>query len=76
MARQDDILKNFLKHEIIKEKYEINDEEIPETVNEALNSQIPIIKAIGVIVHNMETSIQSENQIYKSLTQYLNSVAI
>jgi hypothetical protein len=54
MARKDDILKSFLSHELLSSKYEIKVDEIPNTVREALNSDKPIIKAIALIVDNLE----------------------
>ena len=54
MARKDDILKSFLSHELLSSKYEIKVDEIPNTVREALNSDKPIIKAIALIVENLE----------------------
>jgi hypothetical protein len=75
MARKDDILKSFVSHSIIKEKYGITN--APETIREALVSDEPIIKAIAVIIDNTATaSPQSEMALYRTVTTYLNSAAI
>ena len=54
MARKDDILKSFLTHQLLESKYELNKEELPSTIREALNSDIPIIKAIALIVEGLD----------------------
>ena len=50
MARKDEILCSFLKHEMLTSKYELKKSDIPSTVREGLNSDFPIIKAIALIV--------------------------
>lgn len=77
MARKDDILLNFLEHNIIKEKYELDENEIPKTVREALNSEVPIVKAIALIVENLEAATPiTDNALRNLITQYLNEAAI
>jgi hypothetical protein len=77
MARKDDILISFLEHDIIKDKYQIESNELPTTVREALNSKVPIIKAIGLIVENLEASTPTtDNALRNLITQYLNEAAI
>jgi len=77
MARKDDILISFLEHDIIKEKYQIESNELPTTVRDALNSNVPIIKAIGLIVENLEASTPTtDNALRNLITQYLNEAAI
>jgi hypothetical protein len=76
MARKDNILNSFLNHPMLKEKYEL-DEPLPSTTREALNSQVPIIKAIALIVENLEGSTPpTDLALHKIVTQYLNSAAI
>lgn len=77
MARKDDILISFLEHDIIKDKYQIESNELPTTVRDALNSNVPIIKAIGLIVENLEASTPTtDNALRNLITQYLNEAAI
>jgi hypothetical protein len=77
MARKDDILISFLEHDIIKDKYQIESNDLPTTVREALNSNVPIIKAIGLIVENLEASTPTtDNALRNLITQYLNEAAI
>jgi hypothetical protein len=73
MARQDDILKSFLSHEILVNKYELVREELPKTVREALNSDIPIVKAIAIVVQGLErTPTATDNELRNSVLQFLN----
>ena len=74
MARKDEILKNFLKHDLLKTKYELEETELPTTVREGLTSDKPIIKAIAVIVENLEnhtpvTDAALRNQVIQLLNQ-------
>lgn len=74
MARKDDILKSFLTHELIESKYELKNEELPNTVREALNSDKPIVKAIALIVEGLEKSpTATDNELRNSVLQFLNS---
>lgn len=73
MARKDDILNSFLSHELIEKKYEISKDKIPLTVREALTSDIPIIKAIALIVEGLDgTSPVTETVLRNQITQFLN----
>lgn len=74
MARKDDILRSFLTHELIENNYELKIEELPSTVREALNSDIPIIKAVALIVEGLEKSpTATDNELRNSVLQYLNT---
>jgi hypothetical protein len=73
MARKDDILKSFLKHELLENKYEFKKEELPTTVREALHSDKPIIKAIALIVDGLDgTSPVTDPVLRNQVTQFLN----
>ncbi len=73
MARKDDILKSFLNHELLTEKYELQDSDIPTTVREALNSDKAIIKAIALIVEGLDgTTPVTDAVLRQQVTQFLN----
>ena len=73
MARKDDILKSFLNHELLTEKYGVQDSDIPTTVREALNSDKPIIKAIALIVEGLDgTTPVTDAVLRQQITQFLN----
>jgi hypothetical protein len=77
MARKDEILMNFLEHNIIAEKYNIQPKELPKTVRDALNSKHPIVKAIALIVDQLEPTYKITDSALRNLiTQYLNNAAI
>ena len=77
MARKDDILKSFLEHEILKEKYKIKAAEIPCSIREAMKSNVPIIKAIALIIENLESSqVINDKALRDIILQHLNQTVI
>lgn len=73
MARKDDILKCFLSHELLESKYGLKQTELPKTVRQAMNSDIPIVKAIALIVEGLDsTSTVTDTVLRNQVTQYLN----
>lgn len=77
MARKDEILKSFLEHEIIKDKYQVKPSHIPSSIREAIKSDIPIIKAIALIIENLESpQVVSEKSLRDIILQHLNQTAI
>lgn len=77
MARKDEILRSFLEHELIRDKYNIDTTNLPETIRGALSSDEPIIKAIALIVENLEaTSPTTDATLRNIVTQYLNDAAV
>jgi len=75
MARKDEILCSFLKHEMLTSKYELKESDIPSTVREGLNSDSPIIKAISLIVEGLESPTPiTDAALRNQITQFLNEV--
>ena len=73
MARKDEILCSFLKHEMLTSKYELKESDIPSTVREGLNSESPIIKAISLIVEGLESPTPvTDAALRNQITQFLN----
>ncbi len=73
MARKDEILCSFLKHEMFTSKYELKKSDIPSTVREGLNSNSPIIKAIALIVEGLESPTPiTDAALRNQITQFLN----
>lgn len=73
MARKDDIFTSFISHDLVNEKYNIEDKEFPKNLNEGLKSNHSIIKAIALIVANTESINSSSNKaLYTQITQFLN----
>lgn len=77
MAIKDDIFKSFLKHELLENKYELKREELPNTVREALLSEIPILKTIALVVEGKDgTSPITDKVLRNQVTQFLNNDAL
>lgn len=75
MARKDDILKNFLAHDLLENNYKLKKEELPSTIRDALSSDKPIIKAIALIVEGLDgTTPVTDTVLRNQVTQYLNEV--
>jgi hypothetical protein len=73
MARKDDILNSFLKHELLSSKYDVKKSLMPTTVRDALNSDIPIVKAIALIVEGLESPTPiTDSALRNQITQFLN----
>ena len=73
MARKEEIFKNFLSHQLLESNYELKKEDLPKTVREALNSEEPIIKAIGLIVEGLDGSSRVTDKVLRDqITQFLN----
>jgi hypothetical protein len=73
MAKKDDILKSFLKHEILESKYKLKQSDMPSTIREAINSNTPIIKVIALIVEKLEgNSNVTERELRTQVTKILN----
>jgi hypothetical protein len=68
------IFKKFMSHELIKEKYQLEEIDIPNNVTRALVSEIPIIKTIAILVDELENN-QGINDItlYNKINIYLSS---
>ncbi|MBT1712312.1 hypothetical protein KK062_28980 [Fulvivirgaceae bacterium PWU5] len=74
MARKDEIFKNFMEHESLTEKYGIPQAELPTSLAAGLNSEIPVIKSIALIVQSLEsTTAMNDTSLRGVVTSYLNS---
>jgi hypothetical protein len=74
MARRDDIFRNFMEHEMLLEKYNIATADLPVTLSAGLNSEIPIVKSIALVVQNLESPNPVNDASLRGIvTSYLNS---
>jgi hypothetical protein len=74
MANKDKIFESFLNHGILESNYGVKKEQTEITINEGLNSDIRIIKAIALIVAGLEKSpTATNNELSQSVLQYLNT---
>ena len=77
MARKDEIFSSFLQHELLNDKYNLTKEELPNTIQDALNSNSTIIRTIAMIVYDKESPNSStDKDLYKKINYYLNEAAI
>lgn len=80
MAKKDEIFKSFMKHELLKSKYDIKNSNVPDTVKDAKNSNIPVIKIIGELIDsidgNLDADRKTDSQTYDLLTRYLSSIKL
>ena len=77
MARKDEILNSFLKHEMLTSKYGLKKSDIPPTVREGLTSDIPIVKAIALVVEGLENPTPiSDPALNSQIRQYLQEKAL
>jgi hypothetical protein len=77
MAKKDELLLSFLQHELIAEKYKVDKDALPRSLRDALNSDVPIIKAIALIIEGLESTPPStDNTLRNQITQFLNEAAI
>lgn len=67
------IFKKFISHELIKDKYQLEESDIPNNITRALVSEIPIVKTIAILVDELENN-QGINDItlYNKISIYLN----
>jgi len=77
MARKEEIFQSFLNNCILKDKYELGKHDLDITLAQALNSKVPIIRSIAIIVDSMEkTRRESDSSIRNTITHYLNTAAL
>jgi hypothetical protein len=77
MARKDKILKSFLQHKLIKDKYNLSKTSLPNTVDEGIQSEHTIIRTISLIVQGLESSPPvTDNSLRNMILQYLNETAL
>ena len=74
MARKDEIFQNFLGHNLLREKYNLSENSIPKSVAEGLQSNVPIIKSLALIVQNLESPTPvNDGSLRNIVTTYLNT---
>jgi len=73
MTRKDKLLKDYLAHPLIQDKYKLSDRRIPTTVDEGVQSSSPIIKAISYIINEVEKyPSKSEKEVEQLIRKLLN----
>ncbi|MCG8804142.1 hypothetical protein G1K75_00485 [Tenacibaculum finnmarkense] len=71
--RRSKIFRKFISHELITEKYGVKKEDIPNNLTKALVSEVPIIKAIAILVNELESNPgMNDVALYNKINIYLN----
>jgi len=70
--KSDEIFQSFLEHELLESKYDLKKNDLKLTVREGLNSDIPIIKSIAIIVDGLERRGITDTTLKSQVIQYLN----
>ena len=77
MARKDEIFLSFINHPLIKEKYEIEETELPMNLNDGLRSDHVIIQTIALIVTSQEKQpAETDAALQKKVIQFLNQETV
>lgn len=77
MARKDDLIKTFLSHDKLRDKYNITEGEVSLSMNSALQSDKPIVCAIARIVNELEDNPSiSDAKLYEKVILYLNTATL
>lgn len=77
MARKDYLIQSFLKHDLLRDKYGITEEEMNYPLSYALEADKPIICTIARLIDEIEdNSSMSDARLYEKIIQYLNTAAI
>ena len=77
MSRKDNVFNTFMNHALLKEKYDLTDGDLQIPLNKAIHSEIPIVKAIALLVTEMESkSAPTDATLKNMISQYLNTAAI
>lgn len=73
MAKEDEILKSFMAHPLLKEEYGLSDDDLPQTIEAGMKSNVPIILAISNIVKNIQRKqVNSDNELQRQVFEILN----
>ena len=77
MAKEDYILRSFMAHPILKEVYKIEDNDLPQTVEEGIKSRHPVIMAIAHIVKGVQRlPFTSDHDMQRQVLTILNNNAV
>jgi hypothetical protein len=77
MVREDQILKAFMANPLLKNKYGILEEELPNNIETGMKSKHPIIVAITIIVKGIQKSpVTTDVEIQRQLFEILNRTAL
>lgn len=77
MARKDQIFESFLKHDLLKDKYGLDESKLNINLRVAVKSDVAIIHVIAIIVESLEKPHKETNSAIRNMiTQYLDKNAL
>jgi hypothetical protein len=69
-----ELLQNYLSHEIIESKYNVKKKEKPDNIKDALKSEQTIVSTIATIINIIQNEPAiSEKQLATKISQHLNN---
>jgi hypothetical protein len=72
-----ELLGNYLSHDLIKEKYNIKDSDTSKDLREALNSDKSIVSTIANIINIVQNEPAiSDKQLANKISQHLNNAIL
>lgn len=70
--KKNQIFRKFINHRLIKEKYELSENDIPNNITSGLASSKPIIKTIAILVDELEDNNGiNDVSLYRKIQIYL-----
>ena len=77
MAKEDEILKSFMAHPLLKEEYGLTESDLPQTIEAGMKSNIPIVLAITNIVKTIQRKqANSDNDLQRQIFEILNKKSV
>ena len=77
MAKEDEILKSFMAHPLLKEEYGLTENDLPQTIEAGMKSNIPIVLAITNIVKTIQRKqANSDNDLQRQIFEILNKKSV
>jgi hypothetical protein len=77
MIKEDQLLKAFMAHPLLKDKYGISEDELPNNIETGMKSKHPIIVAITNIVKDIQKApAATDADIQRQLFTILNRTAL
>lgn len=72
-----ELLGNYLSHDLIKDKYNLKDSDISKDLREALNSDKSIVSTIANIINIVQNEPAiSDKQLANKISQHLNNAIL
>lgn len=72
-----ELLNSFLDHELLKDKYKIAENDLPNNLKDALVSDYPVVNSIAMIVQTIQSDSNITDKALKTkVSQHLNEHSV